>query len=184
MPSPMKIQSIQLEINNSRIYIIKDQVNFRGRKGKEIVKANLQEVISDLQKAYADEWLSHYQYWLTAQWIRGMDSDTVKQILIKQSADEILHAERLANRIIQLGGTPIMQFDQLIQNSACGYKAPPSDPSNIKQVIQDVLDAEACAIGAYSKLSEKYRMTDVVTHEIFEELLEDEVSDEEQWENL
>jgi hypothetical protein len=27
-------------------------------------------------------------------------------------------------------------------------------------------------------------MTDVVTHEIFEELLEDEVSDEEQWEKL
>lgn len=76
-----------------------------------------------------------------------------------------------------------MQFDQLIQNSGCGYKAPPSDPSNLKQVIQDVLEAEACAIGTYSKLSEKYRMTDIVTHEIFETLLEDEVSDEEQWEN-
>jgi bacterioferritin len=155
-----------------------------GRKAKEIVKANIQEVIGDLQKAYADEWLAHYQYWLTAQWIRGMDADTVKQILIQQSADELLHAEKLANRIIQLGGTPIMQFDQLTQISACGYKAPPSDPSNIKQVIQDVLDAEACAIEAYSKLTEKYRVTDVVTHEIFEELLEDEVDDEEEWEKL
>jgi hypothetical protein len=27
-------------------------------------------------------------------------------------------------------------------------------------------------------------MTDLVTHEIFEELLEDEVGDEEEWENL
>ncbi len=155
-----------------------------GRTAKEIVKANIQEVISDLQKAYADEWLAHYQFWLTAQWIRGMDADTIKQILIEQSADELTHAEKLANRIIQLGGTPIMQFDQLTQTSACGYKAPPSDASNLKQVIQDVLDAEACAIGAYSKLSEKYRMTDVVTHEIFEELLEDEVEDEEEWEKL
>jgi bacterioferritin len=42
-----------------------------GRKSKEIVKAKLEDVISDLNKAYADEWLAHYQYWLTAQWIRG-----------------------------------------------------------------------------------------------------------------
>jgi bacterioferritin len=38
-----------------------------GRTAKEIVKANIQEIISDLDKAYADEWLAHYQYWLTAQ---------------------------------------------------------------------------------------------------------------------
>ena len=49
-----------------------------GRTAKEIVKANIQEIISDLDKAYADEWLAHYQYWLTAQWIRGMDADTLK----------------------------------------------------------------------------------------------------------
>jgi bacterioferritin len=42
-----------------------------GRKSKEIVKAKLEDVITDLNKAYADEWLAHYQYWLTAQWIRG-----------------------------------------------------------------------------------------------------------------
>ena len=29
-----------------------------GRKAKEIVKANIQEVISDLQKAYTDVWLA------------------------------------------------------------------------------------------------------------------------------
>ena len=123
-----------------------------GKKKKGDSKSKSQEVISDLQKAYADEWLAHYQYWLTAQWIRGMDADTVKQMLVQQSADELYHAERLANRIIQLGGTPIMQFDQLIQNSACGYKTPPSDPFNIKHVIQDVLDAEACAIGGIQQI--------------------------------
>ena len=46
------------------------------------------------------------RYWLTAQWIRGMDADTIKQILTQQSADELGHAEKLANRIIQLGGPP------------------------------------------------------------------------------
>jgi len=155
-----------------------------GRKSKEIVKAKLEDVITDLNKTYADEWLAHYQYWLTAQWIRGMDADTLRVILVQQSADELMHAEKIANRIIQLGGTPTMNPSALLQSSGCGYKEPPKDPSDLKRVIQDVLEAEACAIETYSKLSEKYRTTDLVTHEIFEDLLGDEVEDEETWEKL
>ena len=155
-----------------------------GRKTREIVKANITDVIQDLNKAYADEWLAHYQYWLTARWIRGLDGDTLRDILIGQSNDELGHAEKIANRIIQLGGTPIMDPSKLLQITGCGYKQPPSDPNNLKQVIQDVLDAEACAIETYSKLAEKYRTTDLVTHEMFEDLLEDEVDDEEEWEKL
>jgi bacterioferritin len=113
-----------------------------------------------------------------------MDADTLRQVLSQQSVDELGHAEKLVNRIIQLGGTPTMQFDQLISSSGCGYNAPPSDPSNLKQVIQDVLDAETCAIEICGKLSEKYRITDIVTHEIFEELLEYKVGDEEYWKKL
>jgi bacterioferritin len=47
------------------------------------------DVIADLTKAYADEWLAHYQYWLTARWIRSLDTDTLRDILIKQSNDEL-----------------------------------------------------------------------------------------------
>jgi bacterioferritin len=155
-----------------------------GRKSKEIVRAKIEDVITDLNKAYADEWLAHYQYWLTALWIRGMDADTLRDTLTQQSADELMHAEKLGNRIIQLGGTPVMSPNRLLEVSGCGYKEPPTDAANLKQVIEIVLEAEACAIETYSKLSEKYRTTDVVTHEIFEELLEDEVEDEEQWEKL
>jgi bacterioferritin len=155
-----------------------------GRKSKEIVRAKIEDVLADLNKAYADEWLAHYQYWLTALWIRGMDADTLRDTLTQQSADELMHAERLGNRIIQLGGTPVMNPNKLVEVSGCGYKEPPTDAANLKQVIEIVLEAEACAIETYSKLSEKYRTTDVVTHEIFEELLEDEVEDEEQWEKL
>jgi bacterioferritin len=155
-----------------------------GRKGREIVKANVSDVIADLTKAYADEWLAHYQYWLAAQWIRGIDADALRDILIQQSNDELGHGQRIANRIIQLGGTPTMNPGKLLETSGCGYKEPPSDPKDLKQVIQDVLDAEVCAIATYNKLAEKYRMTDLVTHEMFEDLLEDEVDDEEEWEKL
>ena len=35
-----------------------------GQKGKEILEIDVNEVIQDLNSAYADEWLSHYQYLL------------------------------------------------------------------------------------------------------------------------
>ena len=39
-----------------------------------------------------------------------MDTDTLKQLQLQQSADELIHAEMLANRIIQLVGTPVMKI--------------------------------------------------------------------------
>jgi bacterioferritin len=155
-----------------------------GKKAREIVRANIDEVINDLNTTYSDEWLAHYQYWLTARWIEGMDADTLRPILDAQSKDELGHAGRAAERIIQLGGTPVMHPSQLLERAGCGYKQPPDDPTDLKRVIQDVLDAEACAIEFYSKMTEKYRSTDLVTHELFEDLLKDEVDDEEQWEKL
>jgi hypothetical protein len=47
---------------------------------------------------------------------------------------------------IKLVGTPVMKFDQLIATLQCCYQQPPSDLANLKQVVQDVLPAEACAI--------------------------------------
>jgi bacterioferritin len=155
-----------------------------GKKGKEIVKANVDEVIKDLNTAYSDEWLAHYQYWITARWIEGLDADTLKPLLEKQAEDELGHAKELAERIIQLGGTPVMHPAKLLETCGCGYKEPPRDPTDLKRVIQDVLEAEACAIEFYSKMTEKYRNTDIVTHEIFEGLLKDEVADEEEWEKF
>jgi len=83
-----------------------------GKKGIEIVaaKIDVNEVIADLNKAYADEWCAHYQYWLTAHWVSGINADAVSSRLTEQSADELVHAERFANRIIELGGEPEMDF--------------------------------------------------------------------------
>ena len=77
-----------------------------------------------------------------------------------------------------------MNPSKLLENSGCGYKEPPGDSRNLKQVIQDVPDTEACAIETYSQLTEKYRMTDLVTHELFEESLEGEVEDEKNGKDL
>ena len=64
-----------------------------GQKGKQIVEIDVNEVIKDLNSAYADEWLAHYQYFLYAQVMQGMDAEQLKEKLEMQSTDEMNHAK-------------------------------------------------------------------------------------------
>jgi bacterioferritin len=152
-----------------------------GQKGREIVEIDVKEVIEDLNAAFADEWLSHFQYFLYAQTIEGIDAAILKKELEQQSMDEMNHAKVLADRIIQLGGMPTTD---LLDTSTCGFSPPPKDRTDLAGIVELVLEGERCAIEKYNRLAKKYHMKDLVTHEIFEELLTDEVSDEEDWEGF
>jgi bacterioferritin len=152
-----------------------------GQKGKEILEIGVNEVIKDLNSAYADEWLSHYQYFLYAQVIEGINAEILKEKLEEQSNDEMNHAKELINRILELGGKPTTD---IIKASTCGFSEPPENYSDLTRVIESVIESERCAIQKYNTLAKKYHMKDLVTHEIFEDLLRDEVSDEEDWENF
>ena len=152
-----------------------------GQKGREIVEMDVDEVIKDLNSAYADEWLAHYQYFLYAQVIEGIDAEALKSKLEEQSKDELNHAKELIERILQLGGEPTTD---VMNASTCGFSEPPDDRADLADIVERVLKGERCAIEKYNKLAKKYHMKDLVTHEIFEDLLVDEVSDEEEWENF
>jgi bacterioferritin len=152
-----------------------------GKKGREIVEIDINEVIKDLNSAYADEWLAHYQYFLYAQVIEGINAEILKSKLEEQSNDEMKHAKELISRIRQLGGEPTTD---LMAASSCGFSPPPDDTSDLVSIVELVLKGERCAIDKYNTLAKKYHMKDLVTHEIFEDLLEDEVADEEDWEDF
>ncbi len=114
----------------------------------------------------------------------GYKAPPKEQSDLKQIIQDVIDAERCANRIMELGGEPVMNFTELPEVGGCGYKAPPKEQSDLKQIIQDVIDAERCAIGFYNKMTDKYKDKDYVTHELFKAVLLDEVSDEEEWEDL
>ncbi len=50
-----------------------------GQKGKEKVEVDVKEVIRDLNSAYADEWLAHFQYFLYAQIIKGTNAEALEK---------------------------------------------------------------------------------------------------------
>ena len=95
-----------------------------GTKGKEIVKLDVENVLILLNKAFADEWLAYYQYWVGAQVAKGPMRGAVVAELNEHAEDELKHAGMLATRIIQLGGTPVLDPADWRTLSNCGYDAP------------------------------------------------------------
>jgi len=153
-----------------------------GKKGREIIKLNIDELIKLLNKALADEWLAYYQYWIGAKVAKGPRREAVVAELIEHANDELRHAETLVDRILQLGGTPILKPEDWYKFTNCGYEVP-KDPST-KKLLEQNLKGERCAIEVYHKLLEYTKDKDVVTYGILLEILKDELEHEEDLETL
>ena len=67
-----------------------------GTRGREIVGVNTEKVLSLLTKAFADEWLAYYQYWLGAKVAKGPMKEAVIAELLQHAADELRHANPCA----------------------------------------------------------------------------------------
>ena len=148
-----------------------------GSKGREIVEMNVSKLIEFLNKAFADEWLAYYQYWIGTKVVKGPMRGAVEAELEEHAEEELEHAEDLAERIIQLGGTPLLKPDEWYKMTNCGYDSP-KDPS-IKKILEQNIKGEQCAIEVYKKLLDAIRDKDPITYHIIVEILEDEVRHEE-----
>lgn len=148
-----------------------------GTKGRGIIKGNIDEIIQLLNKAYCDEWLAYHQYWIGAKVVKGPMKESLIAELLEHAADELRHADMLVERILQLGGDPIIRPEDWYKHTNCGYDAP-EDPF-IKKIIEQNIQGEQCAITVYNSLLEKTKDIDIVTYNIALSILQDEVEHEE-----
>lgn len=148
-----------------------------GTRGREIVGMNVDEVLMLLNKAFADEWLAYYQYWLGAKLAKGPMKEGVIAELLQHSLDELRHADMVSNRIIQLGGTPATSPKAWYEMTNCGYD-PPDDPY-VKVLLVQNIKGEQCAISVYQRMIELTKDGDPVTANLALQILQDEVEHEE-----
>lgn len=148
-----------------------------GQKGREIVKMNVDELIGMLNKALSDEWLAYYQYWIGAKVVKGPMKDAVVAELTLHATEELSHAELIATRIIQLGGTPVLSPAEWLKFTGCGYDAP-ADPY-VEEVLNQNIKGEQCAIRSYNGLLDITRVADPVSYNMILNILSQEVEHEE-----
>jgi len=147
-----------------------------GTKGVEILDLDVDELIELLNKALADEWLAYYQYWVGAKVIKGPMREAAAAELIEHANDELRHADMVSNRILQLGGTPVLSPQEWDKITNCGYESP-EDPF-VKKILEQNIKGEQCAIQVYSNILEKVKDKDPVTYEIVLQILTDEIEHE------
>jgi len=148
-----------------------------GTKGREIVGMDVDELLNILNRAFADEWLAYYQYWLGAKLVKGPMKDAVAAELLLHATEELSHADLLALRIIQLGGTPLLTPEDWYKQTHCGYAAP-EDPF-VQVILAQNIKGEQCAIGIYQDLLQMVKDKDPVTYNIVLTILQQEVEHEE-----
>jgi bacterioferritin len=153
-----------------------------GTRGKEIVGMDVAELLKLLNRAFADEWFAYYQYWLGAKVVRGPMKDAVAAELLQHATEELLHADMVANRIIQLGGKPVAEPKKWYDWSGCGYE-PPGD-EYVKVILNQNINGERCAISYYNDLMVKTRDKDIVTFTMVTTILQQEVEHEEDLQSL
>ena len=147
-------------------------------RGNSIIKGvEIEEVIRLLNKAYADEWLAYYQYFIEAKVIKGIMKDAAITELNQHAADELRHANMVADRILQLGGTPLLNPKEWFTHTNCGYEEPKE--FDVVAILEDSIKGEQCAISTYSNLAEIVKDKDIVTYNIVSQILADEVEHEE-----
>ncbi len=153
-----------------------------GTKGRSIVGMDVEVLINLLNRAFADEWLAYYQYWLGAKLAKGPMKDGVMAELLQHATDELRHADLVSNRIIQLGGTPVLTPQDWYKYTNCGYDAP-EDPY-VRVLLEQNIKGEQCAIGVYQELTKTTRDADPITYELALQILNDEVEHEEDLQSL
>jgi len=79
-----------------------------GTKAREIIGMDADKLVELLNKALGDEWLAYYQYWIGAKVAKGPMRGDVTAELELHATEELGHALLLVNRIVQLGGTPLL----------------------------------------------------------------------------
>jgi len=147
-----------------------------GKRGIEILKLDVEELIKKLNAALAEEWLAYYQYWIGARLMEGPMRSEIEPELLVHADQELNHANMVVERIIQLGGTPIMHPSEWFNNASCEYEEP-SDPY-VEIILNQNLRGERCAIKRYEDIANFTSGIDHSTHQMATTILNEELEHE------
>jgi bacterioferritin len=142
-----------------------------GQVGRKIVEGNVKKLTEELNRMVADEWVALFYYWTASQIVSGPAAHHVSAVLKKSVTEELEHATRLTERIMELGGKPISSPKEVLEKSH--HKFPPVSKS-ITATLRTALKIERGVIEAYNKLVKETRDKDPVTHKLLVHIMEEE----------
>ncbi|NLI24983.1 MAG: ferritin [Bacteroidales bacterium] len=147
-----------------------------GRHAVEILDLDIKKLLEMLNAALCEEWLAYYQYWIGAKLMEGPMRSEIEPELLLHATQELNHAVLVVDRIIQLGGTPVLNPADWPRFARCAYDAP-VDPY-VEVILQQNLKGERCAIQRYKEIADFTNGKDHTTHQMATTILNEELEHE------
>jgi bacterioferritin len=129
-----------------------------------------QDIIQLLNDSLATELICVLRYKRHHFTADGLASPKIAEEFLVHAEAEASHADRLARRIVQLGGEPDFSPDSLSKRSHAAY----DDSADLKAMLKANLIAERVAIESYSQLIALIGDKDSTTRRLLEDILADE----------
>lgn len=132
--------------------------------------ADREAVIKLLNEALATELVCVLRYKRHYFMAKGIHSESVKAEFLAHAGEEMGHADRLAKRIVELGGEPDFSPDGLSARSHAEYVA----GDTLHAMIKEDLIAERIAIESYREMIVYLGEHDPTTQRMLKEILANE----------
>lgn len=129
--------------------------------------ADVNRVIKVLNEALATEIVCVLRYRQHHYDAKGINAEPVAAEFMEHAREEQEHADRLAERISQLGGSPDLNPDTLTSRAHSEYRT----AADLIEMIKENLVAERVAITSYTEIIKWLGDSDVTTRRIFEDIL-------------
>lgn len=131
-----------------------------------------EEKLQRLSAAIAAEWLSYYSYWYSSIVAIGPMYESLAKHFEEHAAEEKEHADKLAERLYQLGGLPTFNIAELTAISSCKYPVYRNNNNEyVKVLVEQQKIAETCAVTNYEKLIKDIGDSDPVTVDLLTQVL-------------
>lgn len=162
-PNPQPLSDIQSLRKNARQHIEEGAITTG-------YAADREKVIQLLNGALATELVCVLRYKRHYFMADGIHAEPVAAEFLEHAQEEMTHADRIAQRIVQLRGEPNFSPDGLSQRSHAEYV----EGRTLKDMIKENLVAERIAIESYREMVAYIGKQDPTTRRILEEILASE----------
>lgn len=129
--------------------------------------ADRDAVVELLNEALATELVCVLRYKRHYYMAQGAHSNAAKDEFAEHAANELEHADRIAERIIQLGGAPDFNPEGLADRSHAQYV----EGRGLREMMQEDLVAERVAIESYREMIAFVGDRDPTTRRLLEDIL-------------
>jgi len=129
-----------------------------------------EQIVALLNDALATELVCVLRYKRHHFTAHGLASPKIAEEFMVHAQEEAGHADRLAERIVQLGGKPDFHPNKLLERSHADY----DESDDLKAMVRANLVAERVAVESYRQMIALVADKDPTTRRLLEDILGDE----------